>query len=124
MSPLWRRAPLRGLRSRGSGLLVVLCLAVACACAASGAVFADLVGQASLSTVLGNVPPGARLTDAPGLRLVSGQKPSSESQQRYVVDVARIPGLTAPTVTAVSVGPEIHSGEAFRPLVRTSAGEA
>ena len=123
-SPLWRRAPLRGLRSRGNGLLVVLCLTVACACAASGAVFADLVGQSSLSTVLANVPPGARLTDAASLRLVSGRAPSSESQAAYVSDVSRIPGLTPPTVTAISVGPETHSGEAYRPLVRSAAGEA
>lgn len=123
MSPLWRRAPLRGLRSRGSGLLVLLCLVIASACAASGAVFADLVGQSSLATVLGDVPPGARLTDAPGLRLVSGQAPSGDSQQAYVEDVARIPGLTPATVTAVSVGAEIHSGEAYRPLVRTPAGD-
>ena len=79
LSPLWRRAPLRGLRSRGNGLLVVLCLVVAAACADSGAVFADLVGQASLSTVLAEVFFGARLTDAPGLRLVSGQAFSADS---------------------------------------------
>lgn len=117
-SPLWRRAPARAWRRGGSGLLVVVALTAATASTASVPMFAQLAGDSALASTLATVPDDARTSDAAAVRLVGGRSPRSEDQAHYLDLLAAVPGLSAPSITGRSVGPDLNYSELFRPLVR------
>jgi putative ABC transport system permease protein len=120
VSPLWGRAVLRSAPPAGWGLLLVAALVAATTSAAAVPLVVEQSADSSLESVLATIPPGARLADTTAVRVVDGRSPRSDQSQLLRLRVDAIPGLTPSTLTAVSVGPETHPRQFFRPLV--SAG--
>jgi hypothetical protein len=117
VSPLWRRAVLRSFPPNGWGLLLVAALVAATTSAAAVPLVVEQTSDGSLASVLDTVPPGARLADTTAVRVVGGRSPRSEDSQLIRLRLDAIPGLVPSTLTAVSVGPETHPNQFFRPLV-------
>ena len=117
VSPLWSRAVLRSAPPGGWGLLLVAALLAATTSAAAVPLVVEQSSDSSLRSVLATVPPGARLADTTAVRVVGGRSPRSEDSQLLRLRLDAIPGLTPSTLTAVSVGPETHPSQFFRPLV-------
>jgi putative ABC transport system permease protein len=117
VSPLWRRAVLRSRPPAGWGLLLAAALFAATTSAAAVPLVVEQTSDGSLDSVLAAVPPGARLADTTAVRVVGGRSPRSEDSQLIRQRLDAVPGLVPSTLTAVSVGPETHPNQFFRPLV-------
>ncbi|RKS75520.1 putative ABC transport system permease protein [Motilibacter peucedani] len=106
-SPLWLSAALRLPGSGVWGLLVVAAFTVLSAAAASEPLFAEAGRNAAMRSALEAVPPGARAADAPVVRVVGGGG-TRRSTDDLAERLRRIPGLTPPHTTAVSVAAELR----------------
>ncbi|WP_407345308.1 hypothetical protein [Pengzhenrongella phosphoraccumulans] len=115
MGPLVRRSPLRLLRDGPWGLLVAGAFVLVCAAAASAPIFAEASGNAAFADQLTAVPVTANAGSAPVVRLVGGA--GLEGRERLGGMLDRIPGLGPATVTATSIGVELHSRTVFTPFV-------
>jgi hypothetical protein len=118
--PLWRRAALRLAGEGVSGVLVVASFGLLAAAAASRAPFGEAAENAALATVLAGVPPGAPASSAAVVRVAGGSPSANGLDQRERRDqVARIPGLTPPVLSGLSVIAEITRGQPVTMSVRS-----
>ncbi|MGV8966297.1 MAG: hypothetical protein ACOH2F_08455 [Cellulomonas sp.] len=116
MGPLVRRSPLRLLRDGPWGLLVAGAFLLVCSAAASAPIFAEASGNAAFADQLATVPVTASANSAPVVRLVGGSGLGGRDRLGGLLD--QIPGLGPATVTATSVGVEVHGWSAvFTPFV-------
>jgi len=120
MGPLARRAPGRLARSGVWGVLVAGAFLLLASAAAAAPLFAEAAGNAALIARLGTVPIDAAAADAPVVRVVGGQGASGRVRLGGGLD--RIPGLTAASATATSIGVESRPKTiVFTPFVAADA---
>ena len=111
--PLWRRAPLRGLREGAWSLVVVAAFLLAAASAAADVLSVAGWRTAATARVLEAVPDDAVAATAPVLRIAAAPGPGSQLDG-LLADVDAVPELDAPVLLGVSFRDELEGA----PLVR------
>jgi putative ABC transport system permease protein len=86
--------------------------------AAAAPLFLSSAGDAAMTDVLHAVPPRAPAADAAVVRLNGGTDPEQPLQAALLAQLARVPGLTRPSLSAASIGREmLPPGTLFTPYV-------
>lgn len=105
--PLWRRAPVRLLRSGLWGPLVLVAFLLLGTAAAGAPLFSTAAGDVAWRETVATVREGAPASEAPVVRLNGGQAPEEEEQARLLARLRAVPGMTDPTVVGGSIGVEV-----------------
>lgn len=91
--PLWRRAPLRGVREAGAALLLATAVAVLVGASVSAPLLVESGGDAALQRAIDAVPAGAEPAEQPRFRAAYAASVGPELAAEVEAAVDALPGL-------------------------------